>query len=193
MKHYVLIFLIIALIGTGSCGQKMEMAETDLTDAAEGQSVQEEAKSQLASVPSTDLYSNGNVKLIKTVNYRFEVSNVKKSTEAIELAVRKYPAYVSSSDLQLENPILENKITIRVQNEYFQDLLKEIDLQAQFVNFRNVKTNDVSKEFVDLESRLKTKREVEARYTEILRKNAGTIEELLSAEQQIGKLHEEIE
>ena len=192
MKHYVLFILIIALIVTGSCAQKSEMASDDLTKA-EVQSTQEEAKSQLASVPSTDLYSNGNVKLIKTVNYRFEVLNVKKSTDAIELAVRKYPAYISSSDLNLENPILENKITIRVQNEFFQDLLKEIDLQAQFVNFRDVKTSDVSKECVDLESRLKTKRQVEERYTEILRKNAGTIEELLSAEEQIGKLHEEIE
>jgi hypothetical protein len=56
-----------------------------------------------------------------------------------------------------------------------------------------VSTQDVSKEFVDLESRLKTKREVEARYMEILRSKAGTIEELLNAEHQIGDLHEEIE
>jgi hypothetical protein len=95
--------------------------------------------------------------------------------------------------LHLENPILENKMTIRVQSVYFQELLKEIDDQARFVNFREVKTDDVSKEYVDLESRLKTKREVEERYNEILRKKAGTIEELLKAEQLIGELHEEIE
>ena len=46
---------------------------------------------------------------------------------------------------------------------------------------------------MDLESRLKTKREVEERYTEILRKKAGTIEDVLNAEAQIGALHEEIE
>ena len=107
--------------------------------------------------------------------------------------MKKYPAYISSSNLHFENPILENKITLRVQNEYFNDLLKEIDLQARYVNFRNVTTADVSKDFVDLESRLKSKREVEVRYMEILRKKAGTIEELLDAEQQIGALHEEIE
>ncbi len=44
-----------------------------------------------------------------------------------------------------------------------------------------------------MESRLKTKREVEVRYAEILRKKAGTITELLEAEQKIGELHEEIE
>lgn len=192
MKHYALFILIAGAMISGSCAKSAEQATAEMTEA-DVPSTQDEAKSQLASLPSTDLYSNGNVKLIKKVNYRFEVSSVKKSSEAIELAVRKYPAYISSSELHLENPILENKMTIRVQNEFFQDLLKDIDLQAQFVNFRDVTTDDASKEFVDLESRLKTKREVEARYAEILRKNAGTIEELLSAEQQIGHLHEEIE
>jgi hypothetical protein len=46
---------------------------------------------------------------------------------------------------------------------------------------------------VDLESRLKTKREVETRYTNILRSKAGTVEELFEAESKIGALHEEIE
>jgi vacuolar-type H+-ATPase subunit D/Vma8 len=64
---------------------------------------------------------------------------------------------------------------------------------AGYVNYRTLTTQDVSKEFVDLESRLKTKREVEQRYSEILRKKAGTITELLEAEQKIGELHEEIE
>ena len=175
-----------------SCASKSEapvsedtVMSSDLTNV--------EAKAQLAVTPMSDLYSDGKTKLIKTADFRFEVDNVKKSTEAIETAIKKFPAYISSSNLHLENPILENKMTIRIQSAYFQDLLKEIDGQAKFVNFREVKTDDVSKEFVDLESRLKTKREVEERYNEILRKKAGTIEELLNAEQKIGELHEEIE
>ncbi len=61
------------------------------------------------------------------------------------------------------------------------------------MNYQKVNTDDVSKEFVDLESRLKTKREVQARYEEILRKKTGTLEELLKTEKQIGELQEEIE
>ncbi len=180
-------FLLLQL----SCASKQEMETADTDQAAVEQA--DATKAQLAATPNTDLYSNGQTKLIKTVNYRFEVANVKKSAEEIELAIRKYPAYISASDMRLENPILENKMTIRVRNEFFQDLLKEIDQQALFVNYRDVKTEDVAKQFVDLESRLKTKREVEARYIEILRRKAGTIEELLHAEEQIGELHEEIE
>ncbi len=149
--------------------------------------------SQVDPVLAGDLYTNGNGKIIKTADYRFQVNNVKKSQEQIEVAVRKYSAYIASSTLQLENPLLEEHITIRVLSEYFEDLLKEIDTQALYVNQRKITTDDVGKEFVDLESRLKTKREVEKRYGEILRSKAGTIDELLKAEQKIGELHEEIE
>jgi len=190
MKYYAIFFSVIILF---SCAQKSEMETADQVQAKTMAPAAEGAKAQLASTPTHDIYSDGKTKLIKTVNYRFEVDNVKKNTEAIEVAVRKYPAYISSSEFHLENPVLENKMTVRVQSEFFYELLKEIDLQARFVNVREVKTHDVSKEFVDLESRLKTKREVEQRYMEILRKNAGTIDELLQAEDKIGDLHEEIE
>jgi hypothetical protein len=187
----MLISLSIIILAS-ACAHQAEKAldETPALSDPAGNSL---TQAQLSAPLPNDLYSDGKTKLVKTANYRFEVDNVKKSTEAITQSLRKYPAYVSSSSLHLENPVLENKMTIRVQNEYFHELLQEIDLQALFVNHRDVSTNDVSKEFVDLDSRLKTKREVETRYMEILRKKAGTIEELLNAEQQIGALHEEIE
>ena len=191
MKFHAILFMLILMLSL-SCSQYSKESSSDEAALDLTSTRTAPAQAQLASIPRSDLYSNGK-NIIKTANYRFQVDNVKQSTAAIETSIRKYPAYISSSNLNLENPILENKITIRVQQEYFQDLLGEIDHQAVFVNSRNVTTDDVSKDFVDLESRLKTKREVEQRYMEILRKKAGTIEELLQAEQQIGALHEEIE
>lgn len=186
--------LLIACGIAMSCAQHPEMEAEGTADiAAESQSSSGQATSQLTAAPDPDIYSDGKTKLIKTANYRFEVEELKKSTAAIEEAVRKYPAYIAATELHLQNQLLENKMTIKVQSEYFYELLKEIDAQAKFVNFRNVKTTDVSKEFIDLESRLKTKREVEERYANILRTKAGTIDELLNAERQIGALHEEIE
>jgi hypothetical protein len=174
-----------------SCAQKSEqMSEMTSPSEASASSI---AANTLPQPPQQDLYSNGASRIVKSAHYRFEVADVKRSNEAIEAAIKKYPSYIASSTLNLAHAFLEHKITIRVQNEYFHDLLKEIDKQAITVNFRNIQTDDVSKDFVDLESRLRTKREVEARYEEILRKKTGTIEEVLKAEQQIGALHEEIE
>lgn len=189
---YIPYFTVTAMfIFVASCSsKKMEQATSDAAQLNEA-AVATTSVSQ--DLPKIDLYSNGKTKLIKTLNYRFEVADAKRTAEAIEIAVKKYPAYISASKLTLENPLLESKLTIRVQSEYFQDIIKDIDQQAKFVNYRDITTDDVSKDFVDLESRLKTKREVESRYAEILRKKTGTVEELFEAERQIGELHEEIE
>lgn len=195
MKIREIIFMVAFVCLFFSCSENKMEASADAVSAEKVANIVASDPNQILKdiPPPRDLYSSGKTKLIKNLHYRFEVENVNKSMEAIEVAVKKYPAYISDSKLQLENPILENKITIRIQSEYFQDLVKDIDTQAKFVNFRNITTEDVSKQFVDLESRLSTKREVEVRYMEILRKKAGTIPELLDAEQQIGELHEEIE
>lgn len=189
-----MIFLCLLFLIVGCASQPEKTEPTDIFEEKIDATVVN-SSSQNSPQPEMprDLYSNGKTKLIKTLNYKFEVENVNKTAEAIEAAIKKYPAYISDSKMRLENPLLENEITIRVQNEFFQDLVKDIDPLAKFVNHRTITTDDVAKEFVDLESRLKTKREVEQRYAEILRKKAGTITELLEAEQKIGELHEEIE
>jgi DNA repair exonuclease SbcCD ATPase subunit len=169
-----------------SCAQnsKMDANESVPADAA---------SSSLNVSQTSDPYSDPRSKLIKTADYRFRVADLKKSTESIENQVRKFPAHISQSNLSFEGNTIENSMTIRVRSESFHDLLKEIDREASYVHFRNIRTEDVAKQFVDLESRLKTKREVQERYKEILRTKAGKIEELLAAERQIGELQEEIE
>jgi len=172
---------------TVSCSR---YAETEM--AAATSTTADGTNAQFTSAPAGHTAQHA-AQLIRTVQYRFETKDVAKTTEAITAAIAKYPAYISTSSLNQEHSLLENRISIRVQHDYFDALMSEIDQQATFVNSREVKTQDVSREFVDLESRLKTKRQVEERYIDILRNKAGTIDELLNAERQIGALQEEIE
>jgi hypothetical protein len=184
MKGSMLMLFAIALF---SCHQKGEVSA--VADGA--------AQNQLSKAPSlmsqSDPYSDPHARLIKTADYRFRVTDVKRSIQNIEAAIKRYPAHIGSSSLSLLGNSIEDKITIRVRSEFFNDLLKEIDNESVYTHYRNIRTEDVAKQFVDLESRLKTKREVQERYKEILRTRTGKIEELLSAEKQIGELQEEIE
>lgn len=182
MNKFIAGLVAIALL---SCAQKSK----ETTQAAD--SIQSSGSELIEA--SKDLYSDGRSKMIKTAECRFQVNDMKKSKEAIIMSIKKYSAYIESSNLEFQNPVLEEQLTIRVLNDYFGDLLEEIVSQASYVNYKKINVNDVSKEFVDLESRLKTKREVQQRYEEILRKKTGTIEELLNTEKQIGELQEEIE
>jgi hypothetical protein len=186
--RYCLLYIFLVL--SFSCARQPE--DTAEAEFEEVNSISASEKNTAMTLKPEQL-QNPLAKLNKTANYRFEAKDISECTDAIEQAVLKYPAYISSSDLHQTRDALENKITIRVQSDYFNDILKDIDRLPSHIDFRNVSTDDVSKQFVDLESRLKTKREVEQRYMNILRHNAGTVEELLDAEKQIGALHEEIE
>lgn len=177
MKRFMFILLLLSACGAPTMD---EVSSSDTITA-------------VGDLPSTDLYSDGTGQLIKTAELRFQVTDLKKCREGIETSIRKHSAYIEETDLKYENPLLEEHFTIRVLSQAFEPLLKELEAQATYVNYRKVKSDDVEKEFVDLESRLKTKREMEQRYAEILRSSTKNTEDLLKVEHQIGKLHEEIE
>lgn len=192
MKLQLLTMIVAGCLLSG-CQTNHETQADTLTVEAPAHHDAATVAQTLPASATHDLYSSGLTNILKTANCRFEVADLQKSIDAIELAIRKHDAFIASSELRAGNPFPETKMVIRVPSASFYDLLKEIDQQAIFTNFRDIKTEDVSKQFVDLESRLRTKREVEQRYTDILRRKAGTIDELLKAEKMIGELHEDIE
>jgi hypothetical protein len=71
-------------------------------------------------------------------------------------------------------------------------LVEDITRVAFKVDNKNITLNDVTEEFIDVEARLKTNKEVERRYLEILDK-ATTVQDILLVEQQLKIIREEIE
>lgn len=132
-------------------------------------------------------------KLIRTADMRFQVKDLELSSAAIEKKVTEHGAYVSNANMSSSNAEATNTITIRVPNKDFEVLLKDIAQESIYMERKNVSTQDVTEEYVDIAARLKTKKEVEARYVDILRNKAKTVEEVLKAEEQIRILREEIE
>jgi hypothetical protein len=63
---------------------------------------------------------------------------------------------------------------------------------ATVVKTKTVDAEDVTASYIDTQARLKTKKELEARYHEIL-KQARTVKDILAIEEQIGSVREEIE
>jgi len=63
---------------------------------------------------------------------------------------------------------------------------------ASFVAEKTMQTEDVTEEYIDIETRLKNKREVENRYRQLL-SQAKTIKEILEVEENLRVIREEIE
>lgn len=134
-----------------------------------------------------------NRKLIWTADLQFKVKNVDKSTKKISKLSEVHGASISDMELTSLPYRVENEIVIRVENKKFHKLVEALKGESIYMDIANINSNDVTEEFVDLESRLNTKREVRDRYIAILRTRTGTIEDVLNAEEKIRAITEEIE
>lgn len=131
-------------------------------------------------------------KLIKSGNIQFETSDMDKTRQQILDAVKKYNGYISADDLWHSEVQSRSNLTVRLPSKNFDAFVT--DATANVTQFDNKQFNvqDVTEEFLDIEARLKTKKELESRYQDLLKK-ANSVQDILSIEEQIGKLRSDIE
>ena len=134
-----------------------------------------------------------NRKIIWTARLKFQVMNVDASTKAIQQISKQHGGFISSMDLSSTNYQISNTIQIRIANDKFENIIDEFKKEAIHVDGININSNDVTEEFIDIEIRLKTKKEVRDRYIDVLRNKAGKVKDIIAAEEAIRTITEEIE
>lgn len=131
-------------------------------------------------------------KLIRNGSLSFETSDVKKTKTAVDAICKELNAYISNESQNNYSSRLQYNQTIRVTADKFELLMQKIEAEASQVEGKNVNTEDVTEEFIDVQARLKTKKDLETRYREIL-KQAKTVEEIITIERQIAEVRSDIE
>lgn len=131
--------------------------------------------------------------IIHRANLEVRVKSLEKAQQNIEKKVKEYGGYiVESNEYRDESEQKSGHITVRIPEKHFQAFLKNAEETAAEVLGRNVSGQDVTEEYVDLESRLKSKRAVEERLLDFM-KEAKKTEDLLKISNDLGKVQEEIE
>ena len=131
-------------------------------------------------------------KIIKEATISFEVDDYSSARKGVDSLVNRWGGYISKEDESRTNYRVSNTMTIRVGSENFDNLVNAIGMLPKRIESKSVNMLDVTEEYIDIEARLKTKREMEQRYYEILKK-AKNIDEVLKVENEIRQLREEIE
>ncbi len=147
--------------------------------------VDERSSSAVAVIPDEK-------KIIWTADVRCQVSNHAKARAKIAEIVKKSEAYISNDNEINNSYSIESNITVRVTSEKFRTLVDELVSVASYVDYKNISSNDVTAEYIDLAARLKTKKEVELRFRELLSRSKS-VEDILAVENQLKALREEIE
>lgn len=131
-------------------------------------------------------------KIVKEGDLRFETESTNETQGFIKKTVNESGGYIANENIYDNKDKIEHIVVIRVPADKFDALVEKISSSALKLDSKNITALDVTEEFIDVEARLKTKKDLEARYKEIL-KQANRIDEILNIEREIGKLRTEIE
>jgi len=131
-------------------------------------------------------------KIIKQASLRFETNDLESTFTQIQKAISANKGTIQNdSEGKAYNNIYRN-LTVRVPSEKFDSFIKSLSEGVSYFERKEITAEDVTEEYVDLTTRLKTKYKLEERYLQILQK-ATKISEILEIEKQISIIREEIE
>ena len=131
--------------------------------------------------------------IIHQAQLRVHVKDLGKAQLKIEQKVNEYGGYIVESNVYRESDrLVSGMITVRVPEKHFQRFLADAEEEAAEILERNVTGQDVTEQYVDLESRVKSKRAVEERLLEFMGKAEKTAD-LLNISSDLAKVQEEIE
>jgi hypothetical protein len=130
--------------------------------------------------------------IIRTGNLRFSLEEYKKGRSQIEQIIKSHNGYIASENEDNTTYNITNTMTVRVLNKDFDALMNGLGTVAKQINTKTVNTQDVTAEYVDIQARLKTKKEIDAQYIELLKK-AVKIADIIEIEDKERVIREEIE
>jgi len=132
-------------------------------------------------------------KIIHRAELQLNVKNLENTQLIIEKKVSEYGGYIVESNVHRESEeSISARLTVRIPEQHFQKFLTDAEGEAAEVLNRNVTGEDVTEQYIDLESRVKSKRTVEQRLLEFMGKAEKT-EDLLKISSDLSKVQEEIE
>lgn len=131
-------------------------------------------------------------KLIKTGSISFETKDLSATRETMQDALKKYQGYMVRDNQYTATDRISVNISVRVPAKDFDVFLDHISKGVKTFDTKNVQVADVTEQFVDAESRLKTKQALEKTYLNILKK-ARTVREILDVERELSNVRGAIE
>lgn len=205
-KRLFSIFLIFIFIFITGCSASSEEKSADRADSnkakmnSAGSSGREQAalyngendKSE-QTADSAKIIKVQDQMVIYQADLQLRVKKFDQTVRLLEEKVIKYGGYISESNVSKEGgERVSGSIKIRIPQKYFQTFLHDAESQSAEVLQRSIIGQDVTEEYVDLGSRLKSKKVVEERLTTFM-KSAVKTEDLLKISADLAAVQEEIE
>lgn len=156
----------------------------------------EEAKKQLQAlgyVDATKSQPNPARKIITTGQVALTVKVYDSFYKSLEQQLQEVGGYVSSLEATRDSgSVRYAAITIRIPPARTNLMVSWLREQGM-IQSENIKAEDVSEEYYDIQARLANAKRLEARLLDMVQKNTGKLADLVLLEEKIGEVRENIE
>lgn len=183
------IFSMVMLAGCGSSGNYATETEMAVDNAVSD--VYEEAKMPSMESMSSDYLKDSNRKLIKTVRITTETENYDDFMTQMSQKINEYGGYVQEMSESGSVGYRYANLTVRVPKESLNDFLGVISDNTN-ITYRNESVEDVTLQYVDLDSHKRMLKTEEERLLELL-ELASSVEDIITIESELTNVRYQIE
>ena len=131
-------------------------------------------------------------KIIKDGRMGIKVSDMAKTKAKMDVLVKSQGGYYDSESLTNSDFESSYNLKVRIPCNNFEKFIAGIESEEGEILYKTIDARDVTDEFIDLETRLNTKRNYLIRYNELLKK-AQAVKDILEIEEKVRGLEEEID
>ena len=190
MKYiFFLFFVLLTFSGCAKHEAPIEdMAISAVKLSPKNESASSELKDDMAEPASPQIPQ----KIIKEASLRFETNDLEDTFNRIQTAISANKASIQNDSEGKDYDNVYRNLTVRVPSQNFDAFINAISKGVSYFERKDITSQNVTEQYIDLTTRLKTKRKLEERYLQILQK-ATKISEILEIEKQISAIREEIE
>jgi hypothetical protein len=206
VKNVIALFVVVAAM-SGCKQESAAPAAIDVASKAEGNAASQVVAARQAAFDSSaagvaltaeaaPAAQEAPRMIVRTAEMRIVVGDTMKTVDAVTKAVEAMGGYVSGSNIWREGELMRATLKLRIPADKLTASLASIRGLAKRVDNETIASQDVSQEFVDLESQV---RNLEATETELrallitARQNSKRASDVLEVHQQLTMIRGQIE
>ncbi|MBM7555841.1 DUF4349 domain-containing protein [Halanaerobacter jeridensis] len=126
----------------------------------------------------------------ETIERKIITKKLESIPEQVKTIIKTYDGYLANSN-QWQSDRKYYRYNIKIPQENFQTAISELE-KLGAVNNKQISSRDITKEYIDLQSRLKNFKAQEERYLELLNQ-AKNVKDMLTIEKELNRVRRKIE
>jgi len=131
--------------------------------------------------------------VVKTGTLSLEVENFDDAEKRVNEIAKNQNGFIANSNSMVNSSGKKSgTIVIKVPVDKYDNLINDISAVGKVAN-KNISSSDVTEEYIDLESRAKTQKELEQRLLKLLSEKTARLTDVVEVEEKLASVRQKIE